>query len=265
MNGPQPIDAVSLAIAASLLLVNGLLSLWLGLQLERRLLVAALRTAAQLTLLGYVLVPIFRWEHPGLVLALAVLMVALAAREALRRTARGYRGAWWSTFLALVVGASLTAGVGATIVIGVDPWWSPRYLIPLVGMILGNALTGVTLGLDRCLDELDEGRSRVEAWLALGATRWEAARPVAAEALRSGMIPILNSMSVVGLVTIPGMMTGQLLGGTEPDLAARYQILIMFLIAAATATSAALVVLVSLYMLFDDAHRLRGERIQRRG
>ncbi|MBU1897720.1 ABC transporter permease, partial [Myxococcota bacterium] len=80
-------------------------------------------------------------------------------------------------------------------------------------MILGNSLNGVSLGLDRALALLDEGRDAVELRLALGATRWEAARPVAVEAIRVGMIPIINTMSVVGLVSIPGMMTGQILGG----------------------------------------------------
>ena len=100
--------------------------------------------------------------------------------------------------------------------------------------------------------------------LARGATWWEASRPVAAEAIRSGMIPILNSMSVVGLVSIPGMMTGQILGGTDPVLASRYQILILFLIAAATALGTAAAVLLSVRALFDADHRLRSDRLVRR-
>ncbi|MED6335091.1 MAG: ABC transporter permease, partial [Planctomycetota bacterium] len=141
--------------------------------------------------------------------------------------------------------------------------WEPRYLIPFLGMVLGNGLTGISLGLERCLRELDEGRVRVECLLALGATRWEASRVVAGEAVRAGMVPILNSMTVVGLVTIPGMMTGQLLGGVSPLTAARYQILIMFLIAATTAGGVTVVVVLCLRALFDDTHRLRLERLHR--
>lgn len=252
-----------LAAAAALVLINGALSLWLQLGLERRLLVASVRTVVQLTLLGYVLVPIFRWQNPLLVLVLCFAMVALAAREAVRRTSRRYRGIALSTFAAVSLGAVTTAVFGAGLVIGADPWWQPRYLVPLLGMILGNVLTGISLGLDRCLTDLDENRGRVEALLALGATRWEAARPVATEALRIGMIPILNSMTVVGLVTIPGMMTGQLLGGAPPDVASRYQILVMFLIAGATGLGAATAILISIAALFDRQHRLRAERLQR--
>ena len=116
----------------------------------------------------------------------------------------------------------------------------------------------------RLLAMLDEGRAVIEGRLALGASGWEAARPVAAEALRGGMVPILNAMSVVGLVTLPGMMTGQILSGTDPALAARYQILIMFLIAGATALGTTLAVLLSVRALFDRQHRLRLERLARR-
>ena len=124
-------------------------------------------------------------------------------------------------------------------------------------MILGNALTGVSLGLDKMLGSLDEGRGRVELRLALGATAWEASRPEAAEAIRTGMIPILNAMSAVGLITIPGMMTGQILGGTPPVLAPRYQIMIMFLIAGAVALGVGVAVLLTVRACFDEAHRLR--------
>jgi putative ABC transport system permease protein len=190
--------------------------------------------------------------------------VAIAAHEGVRRSARSYAGIRAGTFLALLLGVGVTLGTTTRFVLHVDPWWEPRYLIPLVGMILGNALTGISLSLDRCLAELDEGRALVEAHLAMGASRWEAARPVARDALRTGLIPLLNSMNVVGLVTVPGMMTGQLLGGTPPALAARYQILIMFLVAAATALGAGLAVLLSLHRLFDAEHRLRADRLLHR-
>jgi putative ABC transport system permease protein len=122
----------------------------------------------------------------------------------------------------------------------------------------------VSLGLDSALVSFDEHRDRVEASLAFGATRWEAARPVVANAMRTGLVPILNAMSAVGLVTIPGMMTGQILGGTDPVQASRYQILILFLIAASTAMGVGISVLGAARMAFDAQHRLRPERIHRR-
>lgn len=262
MSAPQ-ISLWSLLGAAGLLVLNGSLSVWLQLELERRLLIAAIRTGVQLTVLGYVLLPIFEANDPWLVLAWSLAMVLLAAWEATRRSSRRYAGMFGHAFTAMFVGASVSTVLGAAVFVGVEPWWKPQILIPILGIILGNSLNGVALGLDRTMAMLDEGRGRVEAMLALGASRWEALRPVAAESLRTGMVPIINAMSVVGLITIPGMMTGQLLGGASPHVAARYQILIMFLIASTIAMATSGVVLLSLYRLIDADHRLRLDRLER--
>jgi len=124
-------------------------------------------------------------------------------------------------------------------------------------MILGNGLTGISLCLDTLLERLDERRAGVEADLACGATRWEAAREPLREAVRKGMIPILNSMTVAGLVSLPGMMTGQILAGAEPLQAVRYQIVVMFMIAAATSLGGILVAMMVYRRMFNERHQLR--------
>lgn len=260
--GPIEIGWLGLVGAAALIVVNAVASLWLGLGLERKLVVASLRTIVQLLLLGYLLVPVFELQRAWLVGLLSVFMIAVAARESLKRSRRAYRFAWFDSFATLFVAALVTAFFGSAVLVGVEPFWSPRYFVPLLGMLLGNALNGISLGIDQSLGALDEGRERIEARLALGATWWEAARPAVSEAIRNGMIPILNSMSVVGLVSIPGMMTGQLLGGTPPDQAARYQILILFMIAATVAMGTAGAVLLGVRRIFDGEHRLRSDRIE---
>lgn len=257
MTGPVALGLWQLAGAAVLVLLNGVLSVWLRLGLERKLLVASLRTVVQLLIVGYLLAPVFAWDHPGPVLAVCALMVVLAGRAAARRSSRSYPGMQAVAVVSMALGAGLTALLATSSIIAVTPWYRPQYLVPLLGMMLGNTLTGVSLGLDGALAGLDRGRDLVEGRLALGASWWEAARPVARDSIRTGMVPILNAMSVVGLVTLPGMMTGQILAGSDPALAARYQILIMFLIAGATAAGTTLAVLVSLRLGFDDAHRLR--------
>ncbi len=263
MTGPIELSLLDMGLAALLVLINAALSLWLGLGLERRLLVASLRTVVQLLVLGTILVPVFQLQSAPLVVAVVALMLVLAGREAVSRTERRFSGMYASAFVSMALGALVSAGVGTALIIGVEPWWEPRYVVPIVGMILGNALTGVSLGLDRCMAQLDEGALAVETRLAFGATPWEAVRSVVAESLRTGMVPILNAMSAVGLVTIPGMMTGQILGGTPPEQAARYQILIMFLIAAATALGTAVSVLLCARAMFDGEGRLRRERLTR--
>ena len=124
-------------------------------------------------------------------------------------------------------------------------------------MILGNALSGISLALGRFTDELIANRAQVETLLALGATRWEAARRPIREAVRTGMVPMINSMMVVGLVSLPGMMTWQLLTGIDPMQAVRYQIVILFSIASGTALGTVGVVLLSYRRLFTPQHQFR--------
>ena len=145
------------------------------------------------------------------------------------------------------------------------PWYEPQYAIPLLGMILGNTLNGIALGFDRLGEELAGKRDQVETLLALGATRWEAARAAIQTAIRTGMIPIINTMMVVGLVSLPGMMTGQLLGGMTAMQAVMYQIVIMFLIAAGTSLGTVSIVLLSYRRLFTPQHQFLPAKLAKRG
>jgi len=257
VDGPIAISWAELALCSTLLFANGAVSMWLGLGLGRKLLVAGLRTVLQLSLLGFVLVHVFEAENSWVVTGISIAMILLAALEAVRRAGRGYRGVHRDVFLSLLLSAGASMLFVTALILGPEPWWAPRYLIPLLGMVLGNSLTGISLGLERCLTAFREDRRGLELWIAAGAGPWEAARPTAARSLRAGLIPILNAMSVAGMVTIPGMMTGQILGGTEPGLAARYQILVMFLIAGATAAGTTGVVLLAVRALFDEGGRLK--------
>ncbi len=148
-----------------------------------------------------------------------------------------------------------------TLQIQPDPWWSPRYALPLFGMILGNTMTGVSLGLDTLHTTLHREKPAVEAQLMLGRTRFEAVSPSARLAMRSGFMPIINSMAATGVVSIPGMMTGQILSGVDPNEAVKYQLLITILIGGATGLGVIGAIIGSLWRLTDDRHRLRLERM----
>ena len=162
----------------------------------------------------------------------------------------------WPTPLVPTTGAAL-AGI-----INVHPWFAPQYAIPLLGMVLGNLLTGVSLALDRFMHGIAREAGVIESDLALGATRWEAARPLISDALRTGMVPTINAMMVMGVVSLPGMMTGQMLAGAAPTAAVRYQIVIMFMIAAATALGTLGVILLAYLRLFNRHHQLCATRVQ---
>jgi putative ABC transport system permease protein len=172
-------------------------------------------------------------------------MTLFAAREAAGRSSRRYRGIMTDAWLAMVGSSAIVGGVVTQLVVGVEPWYEPQYVIPLVGMILGNSLTGIALGLDRFLDHLATRAAEIELRISYGATRGEALETPLRDAVRSGMIPIMNAMAAAGIVSLPGMMTGQILAGSPPLQAVAYQIVVMFMIAAAVAGGAMLVIVLA--------------------
>ncbi len=254
-----PID---LAVASALVLLAGGLSLALGLGLERRLLWAAVRTVVQLTLLGYVLTWVFGVDRPLVVMVMAAVMTLAAARAAVRRPSRRYRGAFGHAFVALLTTGLVTTAVVTQVVVGVEPWYRPQYVIPLLGMVFGNSLTGIALCMDHLLEAFDADRAQIELALALGATAHEASQHAVKEALRRGLIPIINAMSVAGIVSLPGMMTGQILAGSPPLTAVAYQVVVMFMIAAGTSLGSMMAALLVRRRLFNERHQLRAELIE---
>jgi putative ABC transport system permease protein len=262
--GAIPLDELDLAAAAALMLIAGLASLALKLGLEKKLLVASVRTVVQLLLIGFILDEVFALDAPWAVLVVCAVMVGAAGRAAVQRSSRSYKGAMLQGTLTLAIVGASTAILGTAGIVGAEPWWRPQYLIPMLGMLLGNSLTGISLCLDSLLEAVGSGRARIEAELALGATRWEAARRPVSEAIRRGMIPILNTMTVVGIVSLPGMMTGQILAGADPMGAVRYQIVIMFLIATSTTMGALSVALLAYRALFNARHQLLFRKVVER-
>jgi putative ABC transport system permease protein len=246
---------LQVGIAALLILINGALSVLLKLGLGRRLLLAAVCTVVQLLLIGYVLEWVFRVDRWYVVLAWMLAMTLVAGVAATRRTQVRYPGIWARSLASIWASSWLIAALALAVILRVRPWYTPQYAIPLLGMILGNTLNGVSLGLDRLGGELAGRRHQLEALLALGATRWEAARPLVQQAVRTGLIPTINAMMVVGIVSLPGMMTGQILAGANPVEAVKYQIVIMFLIASATALGTVAAVLLSYRRLFNEHHQ----------
>ena len=252
------------ALASSLILGNALISLALRLGLERSLLFAAARAVVQLLAIGFVLGWVMRTDSAIAVLGIMALMTLIAGFAAVRRTQRRFRGIWISSIVSVWASAWLVSGFALEAVIKVDPWYRAQYSIPLLGMVLGNTLSGISLGLERMMEELVIKRDQVETLLALGATRWEAARLPIREAIRTGMIPMMNMMTIVGLVSLPGMMTGQLLAGVDPLQAVRYQIVILFVIASATALGTVSIVLLTYRRVFNADHQFLAARLTRR-
>jgi putative ABC transport system permease protein len=168
--------------------------------------------------------------------------------------------------LTLIAGVGILAGAGLTmlyvdlIVIGLHPWYDPRYLIPLFGMIVSNAMNGAALAAERLASEIEARRAEIEAYLALGASPAYATRTASRLALTASLIPAINGLMIVGLVSLPGMMTGQILAGQSPLLAVRYQILVAFMLTGAVALTSVIVVRWYRTTFFTPAEQL-AERV----
>lgn len=247
--GTIEVTWADLALAFALVLVAVGLSRWQRLGLEGGLLVGAVRALVQLVAVGYVLVHLFAADRWWLVLlALAVMLIAATAAATRRRrgqrTVPGERRTLWGIGgTAMLVGSGLTLAYVTQVVLQVEPWYEPRYLVPLFGMIVGNAMNGAALAAERLASEMESHRGELEAYLALGASPARAAAEPTRRAMSAALIPTVNGLATVGLVQLPGMMTGQILAGQSPLLAVRYQVVVMFMLAGATAMTAVMVVL----------------------
>lgn len=253
-----------LSLAALLVLVLAA-TLWAArLGLSRSLLIAALRTAVQLALIGLILEALFAVGAFVWVALLALAMLLIAGREVWVRQARPLSGGWGFGIgaLSMFISAFSVTILMLTVVVQPDPWYRPQYAIPLLGMFLGNTMTSVTLALDRLTESAWQQRALIEARLMLGETAPQALSEIRRAAVRSGLIPIINAMAAAGVVSVPGMMTGQILAGSPPSLAVKYQIMIMFGIAIGSGFGTLAAVLIASRRLFDGRQRLRLDRLR---
>lgn len=257
------LDYVDLVIGALLVVLNGALSFALQLGLERQLLIVTIRMVVQLLLVGLVLTTLFALVSPLWTGLAALIMVLFAGREIMARQERRLKGLW-SYGLGtgcMMIAATLVTIFALVTQLQADPWYHPRYSLPLLGMVLGNTMTGISLGLHTLTSGMVRDKAAIEARLMLGATRQVALLSAKRAAMRSAMMPIVNAMAATGLVSLPGMMTGQILAGIEPVEAVKYQLLIMFLIAGGTGIGAVAAVMAGTYRLTDVRHRLRLDRL----
>ncbi|HWZ48626.1 MAG TPA: iron export ABC transporter permease subunit FetB [Herbaspirillum sp.] len=260
------LDAFDLGIAAILVLLNAGISIYLGLRLHRQVLWAAFRMVVQLLLVGWLLRIVFAASSPWITIAVIALMITAAAREVAVRPARRLKG--WQAFHLSAAVVSVT-GIGTVLLalltaIRPTPWYDPHYAIPLMGIVLGSILNSASLGLDVFFSGISGARAAIEGRLALGATSREALMPHIRNAIRSGLIPIVNQMSAAGIITLPGIMTGQLLAGMDPIDAVKYQILLMFLLTGGSALAACGAVYMAAAAISDKRHRLRLDRLANR-
>lgn len=260
------LSPADLAIGATLVLLSAGLSLVLSLQLHRALLWAALRMVAQLLLVGFLLRIVFEVSNPWITLLAAAVMAAAASYEAGARQEHRLPAPWhYFTGGGATVFATLLITVLALITaLRPHPWYNAREALPLTGIILGNVMNAVSLALNSFFNTVHRERAAIEARLALGDNRYLALHGISAQAIRTALIPTINVMSAAGLITMPGIMTGQLLAGMDPLGAAKYQILLMFLIVGGNCLGSFAAVYAAIHLLADQRDRLRLDRLRSR-
>lgn len=232
-SGVVDIGYLELLAASGLMLVAGIVSYTLELGQLKNIVVSSLRCFLQLLAAGFLLQLLFDWQTWWIVLLVVLFMLAAATQIATGRIKNKVPGLMLGVFLSLSV-SSLTVGfIVVEGVIHADPWYNAQQLVPIFGMIIGNGLSSIAVAVDRLFADLDSRTDEIFSLVALGATPREAAFASLKTSVGAGILPILANMSAAGIVTIPGMMSGQILAGADPLMAAKYQIVVLLMISAA--------------------------------
>jgi len=248
---------IDLVLVYSLILMAVGLDRLLHAGMGKDLLWSALRMFVQLLAVGYILHLIFALQNAWAVLALLLLMAGFAVQTIAGRVKVKMPRFYQVVGFAIFFGCGVMTFFLTVLVIGLTPWYDPRYLIPLSGMVFGNSMTGASLAAERLAAEMQERREEVETVLCLGGSSTVAVRSAVRAAYRAALLPALNSMAAMGLVFLPGMMTGQILSGTEPMIAVRYQIAIMCVITGSVALTSFVIVKKGYRSYFTEAHQLK--------
>ena len=228
-------------------------SVWQRMAVQVDIGVAALRAFVQLTAIGYVIKLIFDSPHVAFAFVLIAVMVVFGALTARRRASK-VPHAFWPLLIALATAGVATLGL--VVALGVfEP--TARYLVPVGGMVIGNAMTAAAVALDRLGDDVAAGQREIEATLALGATGTQALAPVARRSLRSGVIPLIDSTKTTGLIFFPGTMVGMLLAGAAPIDAVRLQLILLYVLLGSVAIAALVAVVLAQRSFLTPAHQLR--------
>ena len=258
--GVIAISNATLLVSSIPLALVAILSWKMQLGVSSSLLTGAFRTFIQLSILAAILQPIFTASNIFLVVAYCFFMTTLAAQASCSRIKYQFKGQFLGVLGCLLTSVATVASFAFVGLIRPYPLYNPQYVIPIVGMLLGNSMNGISLTLNHLTSSIVEQQREINLYLSFGATAKEAISRILREAVRSGTTPLLNNLAVIGLVSIPGMMTGQILGGSSVIDAARYQCLIMYLITIATFCAILMETLLVLQIGFDKSHMLRPDR-----
>lgn len=244
---------VNVAVAVVMVAVAVGLSRWQRLDLERDIVVASIRAFVQLMAIGYVINLIFRSQSGLAVAGMLVAMTVFAGVTSAQRL-RGLSGRYWIALAAIGLSSAIT--VGLMVSLGIIPG-AARYLIPIGGMVIGNSMNVASVTGVRLIEDSRTQRAQIEAALALGAGPRRAAQTVLRRAIRLALIPTIDSTKTMGIVFLPGAMTGMIIAGAAPLDAVRLQVVIMYMLLTAVAVTAVTISLLVVRSLFTAGQQLR--------
>jgi putative ABC transport system permease protein len=250
------ISLVDLAVSFGFIILVAVLARIERLGIGRSLAVGAFRALAQLMAVGYILKAVFDLNRWYWVVLVFIVMTAVAAHAARKRQTIAVPRMYGTMLISIALAGLVVLGTLLAGILRVDPWYRPQYVIPLSGIVLASAMNATALTVERFLADLRQNRTLVEAALTLGAAPKEASRRSAVAAMRTGMMSHINTMSVVGIVQLPGMMTGQILGGVAPSEAVRYQIVILYCLVAGGAIASLIALAIVRRQVFTRRHQL---------
>lgn len=240
-----------------ILLVLGLVR-YKGINRERDILISCLRMTIQLSLVGYILIYIFDNPSPFITLVIILVMEIFSIYTIIKRlkhkVSREFKNI---IIISVLLGTTTCLFYFLFIVIRIKPWYDPQYFIPISGMLLGNSMTAIALGANNLLEQMNSKRDFIEGALILGATPKEASKEIVGSSFDSALTPTINSMLGMGIVFLPGMMTGQILSGTSPVTAISYQIAVMLGILGSVSLSSFIIIEFGYRTFFNDKAQLK--------
>ncbi|EGO24331.1 hypothetical protein SERLADRAFT_467455 [Serpula lacrymans var. lacrymans S7.9] len=252
----------NVGLGFSFILFDAFVSTSFGLGVGSSLVTSAVRCIVQLGIVALLLQRVFETNNPWAVGGIACLLNLLGTFETVvNKSKKRFNHMFPSVLLSMIASTIPVSIIGIKYAMSIDPFWKPEQYIPIVGMLCGGTISGIVVSITYVLKELHDNRDKVETYLAFGASRFEACKPIARDALRLALTPTINQMSVIGIIAIPGMMTGAILGGSSVSQAAKLQMVIMFMISASTALASIISTVLTLGMVVDSDHRIRSDRI----
>lgn len=254
MNGAIDIAIWRLGIAYILFFLVFFLSWRKKLNLGKDIFSSVVRMTIQLILMGFLLTYIFKIKLWYVITLIFVVMIFFATQTIIKRSGVSYKGIFRLMFVSILLGGGSVMFFFILAVVRNQPWYEPRYFIPLAGMVIGNSMNGSALALERFYDDVKKRRKEIETWVSFGATADEAANDSFRKAYRSSLLPVLTNMTGMGIVFLPGMMTGQILGGSPPMVAIKYQIAIMAAILGSVALTGYIILTLEYRSFFNKYH-----------